>query len=107
VTTVSYLGFLAGPVYVGYWAQAAGLPGAMLAVSVLAGALALLTWPALRAALPSTRPSAEGRASSEEIARGGHGGLAETDAPVVGRDAMVGQHPEVPELERLDEPAEQ
>jgi hypothetical protein len=48
---VAYLGFLAGPVYVGYWAQAAGLPGAMLAVSVLAGALALLTLPALRAAV--------------------------------------------------------
>ncbi|MEU7988915.1 MFS transporter [Streptosporangium canum] len=51
MTTVAYLGFLAGPVYVGYWAQAAGLPGAMLAVSVLAGALALLTLPALRAAV--------------------------------------------------------
>ncbi|GAA3206033.1 MFS transporter [Nonomuraea roseoviolacea] len=49
VSTSAYLGFLAGPVYVGHWAQAAGLPGAMLAVAALAAALALLAWPALRA----------------------------------------------------------
>jgi predicted MFS family arabinose efflux permease len=39
VTTVSYLGFLLGPVYVGLWADAAGLRGAMLAVAALAVAL--------------------------------------------------------------------
>jgi MFS family permease len=49
VTTVAYTGFLAGPVYVGGWAGAVGLPGAMLAVAGLAAALALLAWPTLRA----------------------------------------------------------
>ena len=48
VTTVAYLGFLAGPVYVGTWAGAVGLPGAMLAVAGLAAGLALLAGPALR-----------------------------------------------------------
>ncbi|WP_238011189.1 MFS transporter [Dactylosporangium sp. AC04546] len=43
VTTVSYLGFVAGPVYVGLWADAAGLRGAMLAVAALAVALFALT----------------------------------------------------------------
>ncbi|GAA1638918.1 MFS transporter [Nonomuraea maheshkhaliensis] len=54
VSTSAYVGYLAGPVYVGYWAQAAGLPGAMLAVASLAAALALLAWPALRAVVPSS-----------------------------------------------------
>ncbi|MBB2910100.1 MFS family permease [Streptosporangium becharense] len=49
VTTVAYLGFLAGPVYVGRWADATGLPGAMVAVAALAAVLAALAWPALRA----------------------------------------------------------
>ncbi|MCW3050095.1 MAG: putative major facilitator superfamily transporter [Solirubrobacterales bacterium] len=49
VTTVAYTGFLAGPVYVGRWAGAVGLPGAMLAVAGLAVAFALLAWPTLRA----------------------------------------------------------
>ena len=48
VTTVAYLGFLAGPVYVGTWAGAVGLPGAMLAVAALAAGLALLAGAALR-----------------------------------------------------------
>ncbi|GAA1537366.1 MFS transporter [Actinomadura kijaniata] len=39
VTTVSYLGFLLGPVYVGLWADAVGLRGAMVAVAGLAVAL--------------------------------------------------------------------
>jgi MFS family permease len=46
VTTVSYLGFLLGPVYVGLWADAVGLRGAMVAVAVLGVALFVLT-PAL------------------------------------------------------------
>jgi MFS family permease len=46
VTTVSYLGFLLGPVYVGLWADAVGLRGAMLAVAALAVGLFVLT-PAL------------------------------------------------------------
>lgn len=53
VSTSAYLGYLAGPMYVGHWAQATGLPGAMLAVAALAAALALLAWPALRAVVPS------------------------------------------------------
>jgi MFS family permease len=56
VTTVAYLGFLAGPVYVGRWAAAVGLPGAMVAVAAIAAGLALLTWPALRTI--TTTPSA-------------------------------------------------
>nr|WP_285631124.1 MFS transporter [Actinoallomurus iriomotensis] len=43
VSTVSYLGFLLGPVYVGAWADAAGLRGAMVAVAALAAALFVLT----------------------------------------------------------------
>jgi MFS family permease len=42
VTTVAYLGFLAGPPYVGAWADGVGLPGAMLAVAALAALLAVL-----------------------------------------------------------------
>lgn len=109
MSTVAYLGFLAGPVYVGYWAQAAGLPAAMLAVAVLAGVLALLTWPVLRTVAPSrsTEPSPGRPAGSAEVAGGGHRGLAEADAPVVGRDAPVGQHPETVAPERSDEPVQQ
>ncbi len=55
VSTVAYLGFLAGPVYVGTWAGGIGLPGAMLAVAALAGGLALLAAPALRAISPRAR----------------------------------------------------
>jgi MFS family permease len=46
VTTVSYLGFLLGPGYVGLWAEGVGLRGAMLAVAALAVALLVVT-PAL------------------------------------------------------------
>jgi MFS family permease len=42
VSTVAYLGFLAGPAYVGGWAAATSLPGAMLAVAGLASVLALV-----------------------------------------------------------------
>ncbi|MEV3924843.1 MFS transporter [Actinomadura coerulea] len=49
VTTVSYLGFLAGPVYVGLWADAVGLRGAMVAVAALAVVLLVLTPVLLRA----------------------------------------------------------
>ncbi|HEU5032264.1 MAG TPA: MFS transporter [Spirillospora sp.] len=57
VTTVSYLGFLLGPVYVGLWADAVGLRGAMLAIAALAAALLVLT-PALLRASGLTRPPA-------------------------------------------------
>jgi MFS family permease len=46
VTTMSYLGFLLGPVYVGLWAEAVGLRGAMVAVAALGVGLFVLT-PAL------------------------------------------------------------
>jgi MFS family permease len=59
VTTVAYLGFIAGPVYVGTWAGVVGLPGALLAVAGLAAGLALLAGAALpRIALrPRSRSS--------------------------------------------------
>jgi hypothetical protein len=53
VTTVAYLGFISGPVYVGAWAGAVGLPGAMLAVAGLAAGLAVLAGAALRSLTPS------------------------------------------------------
>lgn len=56
VTAVAYLGFLAGPVYVGRWAEATGLPGAMVAVAALAVVLAILTWPLLRSAVGAGSP---------------------------------------------------
>ena len=43
VTVVSYMGFLLGPVYVGLWADATDLRGAMIAVAGLAAALFILT----------------------------------------------------------------
>ncbi len=48
VGTVSYLGFLLGPVYIGAWSQAAGLRGAMTADAALALVLCALTVPLLR-----------------------------------------------------------
>lgn len=48
VTVVSYMGFLLGPVYVGLWADATDLRGAMIAVAALAAALFILTPPLLR-----------------------------------------------------------
>lgn len=48
VTTVAYLGFIAGPAYVGAWADAVSLPGAMLAVAALALVLAALAAAAVR-----------------------------------------------------------
>jgi predicted MFS family arabinose efflux permease len=55
VTTVAYLGFLAGPVYVGGWADAVGLPGAMLAVAALAALLAMLAATSVRARVAAPR----------------------------------------------------
>lgn len=48
ISTVAYLGFLLGPVYVGYWAGVSGLRGAMVAVAAVGAALAALAIPALR-----------------------------------------------------------
>lgn len=75
VATVAYLGFLAGPVYVGRWSAAVGLPGAMLAVAALGAGLAVLTWPALSA---STTPKAESEDTSSRP--------PETAAPAIGRN---------------------
>lgn len=50
VTTVAYLGFLAGPVYVGAWAGTAGLPAAMLSLAGLALLLTFAAYPVLAAA---------------------------------------------------------
>ena len=60
VTTVAYLGFIAGPVYVGTWAGAVGLPGAMLAVAGLAAGLAFLAGAALRGISPPARGRSSG-----------------------------------------------
>ncbi|GAA0344198.1 MFS transporter [Actinoallomurus spadix] len=63
VGTVSYMGFLLGPVYVGLWADATGLRGAMVAVAALAAALTALTAPLLRlsgfTAPPAAHPAPE------------------------------------------------
>jgi MFS family permease len=78
VTTVSYLGFLLGPVYVGLWADAVGLRGAMVAVAALAVGLFVLT-PALlrlsglgdpgrRREMRATRPDS-GHAGATNAAR--------------------------------------
>jgi MFS family permease len=48
VTTVSYIGFLLGPVYVGLWSDATGLRGAMIAVAALGVTLTALSIPLLR-----------------------------------------------------------
>jgi MFS family permease len=65
VTVVSYLGFLLGPVYVGLWASATGLRGAMIAVAALGLALAALTLPllALSRYAVTPRPAAHHGAS--------------------------------------------
>jgi hypothetical protein len=61
VTVVSYLGFLLGPVYVGLWASAAGLRGAMLAVAALGVVLAVLTLPLLALSRYAVVPQPEAR----------------------------------------------
>ncbi|MBG6191733.1 MFS family permease [Arthrobacter sp. CAN_A212] len=43
LTTISYLGFLLGPVYVGLWSEAAGLRAAMAAIAALCAVLLVLT----------------------------------------------------------------
>jgi len=60
VTTVAYLGFIAGPVYVGTWAGAVGLRGAMLAVAGLAAGLVVLAAAALQGIRPPVRSEPSG-----------------------------------------------
>ncbi|MBF9128762.1 MFS transporter [Plantactinospora sp. S1510] len=59
-TTVSYLGFLLGPVYVGLWADAVGLRGAMVAVAALAVGLIVLAPALLHVSGFGRRPPAPG-----------------------------------------------
>jgi MFS family permease len=59
VTVVSYLGFLLGPVYVGLWASATGLRGAMIAVAALGVALTTLTLPLLALSRYAVTPRPE------------------------------------------------
>ncbi|NVC25322.1 MFS transporter [Kocuria salina] len=63
-TTIAYLGFLIGPVYFGYWSEAAGLPGAMLALAGLATTLVILS-PLTRWLRPSSVPAPECTTSKE------------------------------------------
>jgi MFS family permease len=63
VTSISYLGFLLGPVYVGEWADAGGLRGAMVAVAALAAALVL----AARTIIRRAGMDVESRASYAKI----------------------------------------
>lgn len=64
LATVSYLGFLLGPVYVGLWSEAAGLRGAMLAVAGLCAALLVLT-PVLLPICQRLSPEARKRVQSD------------------------------------------
>lgn len=68
VTTVAYLGFLLGPVYVGWWAASVSLPGAMFAVAGLAGVLLVVTafavGPLSRLESPWLRPIGPGARKS-------------------------------------------
>ena len=63
-STVAYLGFLLGPSYVGFWSDAVGLRGAMLAVACLGALLLLLTplvTPGSRSAARAGRDRVAGR----------------------------------------------
>ncbi len=82
VTTVSYLGFLVGPVYVGLWADAAGLRGAMVAVAALAVGLFVLT-PAL------LRLSGFGHSGPRRDMRNEHGNPSATFSPATFRRFLV------------------
>jgi MFS family permease len=75
VTTVSYLGFLVGPVYVGLWADAVGLRGAMLAVAALGVGLCFLTPVLLRMSGLAATPSRVHRLPTQ----GGLDGLDSSD----------------------------
>lgn len=72
VATAAYAGFLAGPVYVGRWADIGGLPTAMVAVATLTAVLAAATPLALRSALSTARASAETPPGCPAHSRGKH-----------------------------------
>jgi len=67
VTTVSYVGFLLGPVYVGLIAEAIGLRGAMVAVAALAVAAFVLTPALLRLAASVGQPATPQPSGSEVL----------------------------------------
>lgn len=52
VTGLAYVGFLLGPVYVGWWAEWTGNPSAMLAVAALAATLTVLAGALVRPTRP-------------------------------------------------------
>ena len=72
VTVVSYLGFLLGPVYVGLWASATGLRGAMIAVAALGLALAALTLPLLALSRYAVTPRPAAHHVEETRVRSAH-----------------------------------
>jgi MFS family permease len=72
VTVVSYLGFLLGPVYVGLWASATGLRGAMIAVAALGLALAALTLPLLALSRYAVTPRPAAYRGDEAVAPSAH-----------------------------------
>ncbi|HEV7466079.1 MAG TPA: MFS transporter [Candidatus Dormibacteraeota bacterium] len=67
VTTVAYLGFLAGPVYVGRWADIAGLRGAMIALAALAAGLAPVAAVSLRRLGAQSEPPGRAAASRRRM----------------------------------------
>jgi predicted MFS family arabinose efflux permease len=73
VTIVSYVGFLLGPVYVGLWADATGLRGAMLAVAALAVLLFVLA-PKLLGLSGCADSSNQGENPDDEHAHPQHSG---------------------------------
>ena len=64
LATVSYLGFLLGPVYVGLWSETAGLRSAMLAVAALGALLLVLAPVLLRRVSNVSRPKEESSAKA-------------------------------------------
>jgi len=64
LTTISYLGFLLGPVYVGLWSEAAGLRAAMAAIAALCAVLLVLIPVLLRFRRKLTDPSSTPHAAN-------------------------------------------
>jgi len=78
VSTVAYLGFLLGPSYVGFWSDAVGLRGAMLAVATLGALLLLFT--------PLVRPVRRSRSSPQSVP--GTAGTSPASVEVGGVDGV-------------------
>jgi MFS family permease len=70
ITATAYLGFLLGPVLVGWLAQSQDLRAAMVGVAGLAVVLTLASWPVLRAAAAVSRSDAgQSDAGRSDVAR--------------------------------------